>query len=281
MINIDWSKIDDYLFVKLVGELLARLGFVDIEHQGEGPDGGIDLFATELIPFTVQGRIPFRWAIQCKFSVNGMAVSVNDSEIKDVEGIISSDRYSTQDPRGYLLITNRKIVQNVVERLRGIDRKSRFRTARIDGSHLETLLSDQGQLVERVFGEAELVPHGLGQPDAIILPTDGSGRSSPPRLPIEIRAHPKATPLKMIAIVDTGASSTCIPLRLVNSLGLSQMGIVHIATPSGREVAKTYHVEIGIERLGYFIEQAVGLIRFCSAAIFCRSFPFSFTGMVE
>jgi len=75
MVNIDWSKIDDYLFVKLVGELIARLGFVDIEHQGEGPDGGIDLFATELIPFTVQGRIPFRWAIQCKFSVNGTAAS--------------------------------------------------------------------------------------------------------------------------------------------------------------------------------------------------------------
>ena len=121
MKTIEWSQIDDYLFVKLVGEFLAKLGFVDIEYQGEGADGGIDLFATELVPYTIQGRVPFRWAIQCKFSEKGTAKAVNDSEIKDVEGILRSERYSAQDARGYMFVTNRRLVQNVIERLRGIN----------------------------------------------------------------------------------------------------------------------------------------------------------------
>jgi hypothetical protein len=104
MSSLDWNRIDDYSFVKLVGELLARFGFVDIDYQGDGPDGGIDLFATELSPFTVQGRTPFRWAIQCKFSINGLAASVNDSEVRDVAGILRSDRYEVQEPRGYMLV---------------------------------------------------------------------------------------------------------------------------------------------------------------------------------
>jgi hypothetical protein len=89
---MDWTRLDDYIFVKLVGELLGRLGFVDIDFQGDGPEGGIDLFATELLPFTVQGRTPFRWAIQCKFSSDPKDKSVNDREVRDVEGLLRSER---------------------------------------------------------------------------------------------------------------------------------------------------------------------------------------------
>src|SRR2546425_12726370 len=121
MESIDWTQIDDYTFVKLVGEMLTQLGFVNVDYQGVGPDGGIDLFATELVPFTVQGRIPFRWAIQCKFSRKGVNESVNDAEVRDIEGILRSERYQAQELRGYLLVTNRKVTQNVIERLRGTD----------------------------------------------------------------------------------------------------------------------------------------------------------------
>lgn len=87
---IGWPRCDDYQFVKLVGDLLGRLGFVDTDYQGDGPDGGIDIFATELLPFTMQGRTPFRWAIQCKFSIKAGDACVNDNEIHDVEGILRS-----------------------------------------------------------------------------------------------------------------------------------------------------------------------------------------------
>ena len=136
MSKLDWSKIDDYQFVKITVDLLERLGFVDIDQQGAGPDGGIDILATELIPFAIQGQKPFRWAIQCKFSALGLKGSVNDRDVQDVEGILRSERYTAQELRGYLLVTNRQIVQNVVERLRGIDRND-LGTQRMPKSFLE------------------------------------------------------------------------------------------------------------------------------------------------
>ncbi len=115
MDSINWNLIDDSEFVYLVADLMRRRGFVDIQVQGDGPDGGLDLISTELIPFAVQGSQPFRWGIQCKFSTTGNKKSVNDGEIRDIEGILRSDRYSTHSLRGYMVITNRRITQNVIE----------------------------------------------------------------------------------------------------------------------------------------------------------------------
>ncbi|MCC6155876.1 MAG: restriction endonuclease, partial [Candidatus Hydrogenedentes bacterium] len=86
MQKLDWKTLDDYRFVRLVGEILSRRGFIDIDYQGgRGQDGGIDLFATEPVGFAMRGPVPYRWAIQCKYSSKGTsAKSVNDSEIKDV-----------------------------------------------------------------------------------------------------------------------------------------------------------------------------------------------------
>ena len=126
MSKINWSEIDDYLFVHLVSSLLMNTGFVDIDFQGDGPDGGIDLFASELIPFSIQGIRRLRWAIQCKFSSDTTRRSVSDRDVRDIEGILRSDRYQAQNIEGYLLITNRRITQNVIERLRGIDRQSQY-----------------------------------------------------------------------------------------------------------------------------------------------------------
>jgi hypothetical protein len=178
MAEIRWSKLDDYQFVKLVDELLGRLGFVDVDYQGDGPNGGIDLFATELVPFTIRGRTPFRWAIQGKFSADGQDGSVSDREVRDVEGILRSERYAGRDPRGYMLITNRRIVQNVIERLRGVDRRSQFRTARVDQAHLESLLVDQPEVMQRYFGDRDS-SRGLGRPALIATPASSglSGRS--------------------------------------------------------------------------------------------------------
>lgn len=156
--NIDWKQIDHNSFVHLVGDLLRRLGFVDIDHQGDGPDGGIDIFATELVPFTIQGRVPFRWAVQCKFSSDPSDKSVNDREVRDVSGVLLSERYAEKRPKGYMLVTNRSIVQNVVERLRGIEGAMQFRTARVDGTQLTKLLEDQELLRDTYFGDAPRIP---------------------------------------------------------------------------------------------------------------------------
>jgi len=254
MSELDWNRIDDYSFVKLVGELLSRFGFVDVDYQGDGPDGGIDLFATELLPFTVQGRTPFRWAIQCKFSVKGTVTSVNDTEVRDVEGILRSDRYQMQEPRGYMLITNRKIVQNVVERLRGVDRRSQYRTARMDGSHLESLLAEHLELLERYFGERRYGPSGFGKPVVIVSPPAGDSRFSPPSILVEL-SGPTGTPTlstKVRAILDTGASMSIVPKKMIDALALKPTGYLRIASTAGEMQAAQFGVQIGIEQVGRF-----------------------------
>jgi hypothetical protein len=65
MNKVDWKLIDENEFVHLVAELLREFGFTGIEVQGAGPDGGLDLFATEPVNFAIGGPTPFRWGIQC------------------------------------------------------------------------------------------------------------------------------------------------------------------------------------------------------------------------
>ncbi|ESA38466.1 hypothetical protein N836_31490 [Leptolyngbya sp. Heron Island J] len=152
MSDLAWEAINDQLFVKLTGTLLSRYGFIDLDYQGTGPDGGIDLFATELVTFTVQGSVPFRWAIQCKYSSEPSDKSVKASEISDISGILRSQRYAVQKPQGYMLVTNRRITQTVVERLRGINDTTEFRTARIDGDRVESMLSEKPEISDAFFG---------------------------------------------------------------------------------------------------------------------------------
>ena len=221
MNTIKWSHINDYLFVKLAGDLLARLGFVDVDFQGDGPDGGIDLFATELLPFTIQGRIPFRWAIQCKFSSDPGDRSVNDGEVKDVEGILRSERYATQRPRGYMLITNRRIVQNVVERLRGIDRATEYRTARLDGAEMNSLLHEHPQVFERYFLSSAPGGIPLCMPDVVGIPTTSASGQVAPHVTLHLQLPPpaKSKMISVQAIVDTSAPVTVIPKSVLDDLG--------------------------------------------------------------
>lgn len=247
-----WESIDDYLFVKLVGELLGRLGFIDIDYQGNGPDGGIDLFATELLPFALKGRSPFRWAIQCKFSEKGARASVNDREIQDVEGILRSERYLSQAPQGYALVTNRKIVQNVVERLRGIDRNSSYRTARVDNAEIVRILGDHPKLASRYFGsESRVNMHG--RPGLIATPLP-SGLSSKviAAVPAEIRVKKGGDirASRISAIIDTGAEVTCIPESIATLLDAPVTGNVAFRALSGvsRSMDRVT-IDLAIERL--------------------------------
>ncbi len=197
--SIDWNLIDDYIFVRLVGDLLVRLGFVDVDFQGAGPDGGVDLFATELVPFAVPGRIPFRWAVQCKFSKKGNRASVREAEVRDIEGLLRSDRNQAQRLQGYLLISNRRISNNVVERLRGIDRSSHFKTAIIDGAGIEDLLKQHDVLVDRYFGWTK--SGDAHRRPSVISPM--SSADGLPTLRLELGVV-GSRPLKVSAIVDTG-----------------------------------------------------------------------------
>jgi hypothetical protein len=258
---VNWRELDEHEFVKLVGELLARLGFVDIDYQGAGPDGGVDLFATELLPFTVQGRVPFRWAIQCKFSAAGASRAVTDAEVRDIEGILRSDRYQVQDPRGYMLVTNRRIAQNVIERLRGVDRASPYRTARLDGSGLVSMLSEHPELFLRYFGGARDLPDSPDRPSVIVPPTHGANKTMAPMIAIKLAnpADESVPALAAQALIDTGSSISAIPEEFVEILRLQPVGVISLHTPGGVDEVSRYHVRLQIAPGNEFLVEVVAL----------------------
>jgi predicted aspartyl protease len=258
----DWQQLNDYQFVKLTGELLARLGFVDVDYQGDGPDGGVDLFATELLPFAIQGRVPFRWAVQCKFSQSGPQRAVNDADVRDIEGILRSDRYRAHDPRGYMLVTNRRIAQNVIERLRGIDRQSHFRTARLDEAGFVAILGEHARLAERYFGGSGGFSHGLGRPRIIVPPVAGATSQQPPTVGVELSnpADESTQPVTTRGVLDTGAWITVIPEPLVSLLRLRPTKKVMVQTAGGKnQRVLMYHVRLRIERDEVLLRRVIAI----------------------
>lgn len=218
MSKIRWELIDEQFFVYLVADLLRELGFTAIQYQGDGPDGGLDLFCTELMSLGLQDHQPFKWGIQCKFSIGGKRRSVSDAEIRDVEGILRSDRYLSQDLRGYMLVTNRRIAQNVLERLRGIDRSSPFRTSAIDGTRLELLLADCQDLIEKYFDRLQATLSQLGAPTLVGTP-DTTHSPPVPIVQVRLRAPYQEGPANTVsAIFDPGAEMTVVPGEAVAEL---------------------------------------------------------------
>ncbi len=52
-----------------------------------------------------------------------------------------------------MLITNRRVSQNVVERLRGVDRQSGFHATYIEGDRLSQYLAEQPKLLDEYFSK--------------------------------------------------------------------------------------------------------------------------------
>ena len=274
MISIDWNQIDDREFVHLTADLLRRMGFVDLLVQGTGPDGGLDLIATELVSFAIQGQRPFKWGIQCKFSANGTRASVNDREIRDVTGIISSDRYSSHDLRGYMLVTNRNIVQNVVERLRGINRTSAFRTASVDGHELKHRLADHPEVVQKYFGEAKTVVRKLGQP--IIT---SQLHDSQYIVEIQVKTKPEHSPVTLRALLDTGAELSVLPRIVADQLRVTEYFVQHIEYATGESLeAQSCFVYLRFPT-GEWLSQA--LILDTDTAVVGRDFLQHFTLLID
>jgi hypothetical protein len=234
MKKIEWKLIDDFEFVHLAADVLRRLGFIDVHIQGDGPDGGFDLFATELVSFAISGSQPFRWGIQCKFSTSGRQRAVNDREIRDVEGTLRSDRFHAQDLRGYMLITNRRVSQNVLERLAGINRGSPYRTSYIDGTKLQHLLSENPMIIDKYFGEVrrELHRH-LGIPMIVPLLKNNilvdtinqkgarvkEHYSFPPSISVDVCVPGGAhKPITITSIIDTGCDISLMSPRVLKML---------------------------------------------------------------
>ena len=158
--NLDWSLLDDELFVRLVADVLRSKRHTDIKIQGDGPDGGIDIISSELVSVGFNDPRPFKWAVQCKFS-SSTQKAVNDKDVWDVEGILRSSRYQSEKLSGYMLVTNRRVSQNVIERLRGIDEQSSFKTSVIDSAKLSLLLQEYKDVARKYFKGIKKKTNGI------------------------------------------------------------------------------------------------------------------------
>jgi len=265
MSEMKWELLDDNVFVYLVADLLQQLEFTAIQYQGDGPDGGLDLFATQLVALGIQTPQPFRWGIQCKFSVTAKRRSVGDAEIKDVEGILRSERYLAQELRGYMLVTNRRITQNVIERLRGIDARSSFRASTIDGTQLELVLAKHPSLVERYFNRVQATVRHLGSP-TLVAQFDHTVSPSVPTVEVHLRSAYSGANSKGVsarAILDPGAAVTMIPIYAVHALQLREYDSVSVqGVLGGHQVAPVYAVtiELGGTEIGPVGMIALGAI---------------------
>lgn len=260
MNTIEWKSINDQEFVCLTADLLRALGFVNINIQGVGPDGGLDLIATELVPFAIHGSHPFTWGIQCKFSKTGTQKSVNDQEIRDIEGILRSDRYSAHNLRGYMLITNRKIVQNIVERLQGINRNSSFRTAHIDGIQLSHRLQEYPKIIEKYFTiekYSKKVKEAIQdfRPPIIINDLDPGSRFI---VNVGLISPDKRKDIVTVkALIDTGATISVMPKPILEKLGLEYTYVNVSRVTGGTMPEKCFWCDIRIEALEF---NGVGLL---------------------
>jgi predicted aspartyl protease len=70
-------------------------------------------------------------------------------------------------------------------------------------------------------------------------------------IPIELRVQIGSTvnAVKAQGIVDTGADMTCVPLKVIEQLGLNPIGAIDIATPNGIVSTDYYCIDIAFERI--------------------------------
>ena len=243
MASLDWKHIDDHDFVYLCADLLRNLGFIDVLIFGDGPDGGLDLLASELVSFAFQGQRPFRWGIQCKFSVAGKHRAVTDRDVSDVEGILRSDRYVQHALRGYLLMTNRRVAQNVVERLQGIDRQSQFRATYTTGEDFEQMLINRPHLVDKYFVVLPDLRRRIGRP-TLLSPISHDNLV----VPVEVKdAFFPEKVVKVEGIFDQGADISTIPGYVVKVLNLTARDTIEIIDFTGTTIRQdVYFVKLRI-----------------------------------
>ncbi|GEM_PF-5101514 len=257
MPDINWKLLNERTFVYLVADLLRDLGFRDIEFQGDGPDGGLDLFATQFVYLGFEEYTSFRWAIQSKFSLKPGRRSVSDSDVKDVEGILRSKRYSAENLRGYLLVTNRRVSQNVYERLRGIDSRSQYRTSVLEGPKLELLLEGKSALIDRYFGNTEREISGLGAP---VLSRSWIGNNDF-SIPLSLRSRDSTnTWFETAAGIDFGADILYLPNALIGrvyrqrtSASVTIAGLGGLLSP----LIPVYIVDVGLAGAPFSSQEAV------------------------
>ncbi len=156
-----WADFDGESFQDLIVELLTAEGFI-VEPSGVGPDGGVDIFATEVIHFGINNQESFVWAVQCKFTSKSRAIS--PKYIGEILNTVSDERFRERKITGYILATNGRLSANMMSQLRGLNNKiPGFKTSYIDRLRLHTLLVKHPQIFKKFLPRLKVLHLIFGQ----------------------------------------------------------------------------------------------------------------------
>ena len=110
----DWAQLDGKRFQELCAAVLSQEGY-EVENQGIGPDGGIDLIVTEHISLTIGRDHKYRWAVQAKYKQDPNQ-TVRPSDLGNIANLLV--RFKAD---GFLLITNARVTSKTYQQIRSVE----------------------------------------------------------------------------------------------------------------------------------------------------------------
>jgi hypothetical protein len=254
---LNWKWINEHEFTALCGDLLRSAGFSQVQVQGSESGGeAIDILATELVPFTFGGRRPLRWAIQCKFSVHAEKSSLRSEEFGDMDTVFRSERLSGHNLRGYMLVTNRRVTQNVIGLLQDTACRFGHRTMIIGANDLSNLLGAHSSIADLYFGEQRHRFAHLGPP-AEAMTTTGAAHGPNIMVQVEAPFDPRRR-VSTEAVVNMGSSLSMLPESVLAPLGVTASQKMLFETAFGQFRLNVYEVVLKIAGRRFEGVQAIG-----------------------
>jgi len=142
--DIDFSEIDWRDFEALVVDLLAELGFKNIEREFAVSDFGVDIKAHYSQPDPFGVEVVDTWLVEIKFYRQGRA------DLKSIHQLVGYLSRLPARNKG-LLITNGQLTSAAREWLKSTEASSRVEIRVIDGTELKRLLLQHRDLIEKYF----------------------------------------------------------------------------------------------------------------------------------
>lgn len=145
-----WDSLDGESFQGLCVDLLLNEGF-EVEDQGIGPDGGVDIIAKQKVTVHSEYDKTYTWAVQVKYRQKPSA-TVKPNELGNIGNILS--RFGAD---GYLLVTNGRVTNKSFSEIRSISEGNppNFLTNVWDNRVIESKLLKHDHLRKRYFGFVE------------------------------------------------------------------------------------------------------------------------------
>jgi hypothetical protein len=255
--RLDWKGITEHEFIALSADVLRSAGFSQVQMQpGGSPREGIDILATELVPFTLGGRRPLRWAIRCEFSPNGEKSILRPEEFQEIDSVFRSERLTCHNLRGYMLVTNRRVTQNVIGLLQETACRFGHRTMIIGATELANLLGTHRSIVDNYFGEHRHRFAHLGPPaEASTAACAAHG----PNIIVQVEApfDPRRR-LSTEAVVNMGSSLSMLPESVLTPLGIAPSQKMLFETAFGQSRLNVYDVVLKVAGRRFEGVQAIG-----------------------